>query len=130
MVTRLIQTAFQSSQLLPIWRLLFVLWIAFVLYASLIPVDLDDVDFPMMDKLMHFAVHTANVLLAALAFPAARAFTVALVGLLILGPLIEVLQSFTPDRTAALDDQLANTIGFLFGWLLARYFRGLAYASE
>lgn len=126
MVTRLIHSILHAQQLRPVWQVLFAVWITFVLYASLVPVDLDAVDVPMIDKLMHFLIHAASVLLAALAFPQARAFAIALGGLLLFGPAIELLQGLTPHRSASLADQLANSLGFVCGWLTARHWRATA----
>jgi len=43
-----------------------------------------------------------------------------LLGLLAYGGLIEVLQSFTPDRFAEWEDLLADAVGLLLGEVLAR----------
>ncbi len=97
-----------------------LLLVALEVYASLTPVDMEGIDIPHLDKLVHFLMHLGNVLLAALAFPKQRSLLIALALLFLLGPAIELLQSLTPDREASLADQLANTAGFLTGLLLAR----------
>jgi VanZ family protein len=41
-------------------------------------------------------------------------------GLLLYGGLIELLQSFTPDRLAEWGDVLADALGLLLGWAVMR----------
>lgn len=43
-----------------------------------------------------------------------------LLGLLAYGALIEILQSFTPNRTADWFDLFADSLGILAGWVLIR----------
>jgi len=124
MVTRLLGGVPLPPAALLACRILFFLWIAFVVYASLTPVDLDSVDLPHVDKLMHFAIHSFNVLFVVIAFPSARLYVCGLLFVFFLGPAIELLQGLTPERSASLADQLANTLGFLVAYLLVRYYRG------
>ncbi len=72
------------------------------------------------DKLLHFSMHAANAVVAALAFYTARAYLFALLLLLLLGPFIELLQHFVPGRDASVLDQLANMAGLFTGAVLAR----------
>lgn len=104
------------------WRTLLIIMIGLELYVSLIPVDLDDVDIPSVDKILHFVMHAGNIVLASLAFPKQRFFLYAAVLLFLFGPLIEVLQGQLPHREASVEDQLANTLGFLSGLWFARRF--------
>lgn len=106
------------------WRILLIVMIGLELYVSLIPVDLDDVDIPSIDKILHFTMHAGNVALASLAFPNQRRFIYAGVLLFCLGPLIELLQGQLPHRQASWEDQLANTLGFIAGlWFVRRFLR-------
>lgn len=66
------------------------------------------------DKGNHLLAFTV---LAALGLRAYPAHTVAvLLGLLVFGGLIELLQSLTPDRVAEWADWLADCLGLLLGW--------------
>ncbi|MFK8020814.1 MAG: VanZ family protein [Pseudomonadales bacterium] len=123
MVTRLLGGVPLPPAALLVCRILFFCWIAFVVYASLTPVDFDSVDFPHVDKLMHFAIHGFNVLFVAIVFPSARLYIYGLLFVFLLGPTIELLQSLTPDRSASLADQVANTLGFFVAFLLVRFYR-------
>ncbi len=100
-------------------KLLLPLMVLIELYFSLRTFD-DITTIAHYDKLMHFAMHAGNAMLAALAFPVARNYVFALLLLFLLGPLIELLQHFVPGRDASVLDQLANTAGLLVGALLAR----------
>jgi VanZ family protein len=75
------------------------------------------------DKTNHLLAFSALAFLGRGAFPG-RAVAV-LGGLLAYGGLIEVLQSFTPDRSAEWADLLADVMGLLLGemlgWLVWRH---------
>lgn len=100
-------------------KILLLVMVSIELYFSLKTFD-DVMAIAHYDKLMHFAMHAANAMVAALAFPAARIYIVALLLLFLLGPLIELLQHFVPGRDASALDQVANTAGLLLGALLSR----------
>lgn len=70
------------------------------------------------DKSNHLLAFSTLAFLAHRAYPG-RTVTV-LAGLLAYGGLIEVMQSFTPDRAAEWADLLADGVGLLFGEMLAR----------
>lgn len=66
------------------------------------------------DKGNHLLAFTVLAVLGLRAYPV---HTVAvLLGLLIFGGLIELLQSLTPDRMAEWADWLADSLGLLLGW--------------
>ena len=105
-------------------KLLLPLMIAVELYFSLRTFE-DVTAIAQYDKLLHFSMHAANAVVAALAFPAVRAYVIVLLLLFLLGPLIELLQHFTPGRDASILDQLANTAGLLTAaWLSRRLLAG------
>lgn len=100
-------------------KILLSLMVLVELYVSLRLFD-DVTVIANFDKLMHFSMHAANAVVAALAFPVARSYIFALLLLFLLGPLIEFLQYFAPGRDASVFDQLANTAGLLAGALFSR----------
>lgn len=100
-------------------KILLLVMVAIELYFSLRTFDAV-VAIAHYDKLLHFAIHAANAMVAAMAFPAVRVYIVALLLLFLLGPLIEMLQHFVPGRDASALDQVANTAGLLSGALLSR----------
>lgn len=104
---------------LAVWRWLLALAMLAVLVMSLAPAS---VDLPSTgwDKTNHLLGFGVLGLLGHRAFP--RRVVMVLVGLLAYGGLIEVLQSFTPDRYAEWGDVVADGMGLLLGtlvgWLL------------
>lgn len=96
------------------WRWAFAACAACVLVLSLVPADT-----PMpgtgWDKSNHLLAFCVLALLGGRAYPDHRAVGV-LPGLLAYGVLIEVLQSFTPTRSAEWSDVLADALGVLLGW--------------
>lgn len=70
------------------------------------------------DKTNHLLAFSTLALLGRGAYPGRM--VAVLGGLLAYGGLIEVLQSFTPDRSAEWADLLADGVGLLVGEMLAR----------
>ena len=73
------------------------------------------------DKSNHMLAFAVLAVLGLWAYPGRMA--VLLLGLLAYGGLIEVLQSFTPDRFAEWADLLADVVGLLVGAVLASQLR-------
>jgi VanZ family protein len=110
---------FVSKQMLAVsikaWRWNFWLCVMVVLVLSLMPTG------PYMpttgwDKTNHLLAFSLMTVLGCRAYPF-RTKTV-LVGLLVYGGLIEVLQSFTTYRFAEWGDVLADASGLALGWIL------------
>jgi VanZ family protein len=75
------------------------------------------------DKTNHLLGFFLLSLLGLRAYPS-RAIVV-LLGLLMYGGMIEVLQSFTPDRFAELADLIADGLGLIAGWVTDVLYRKL-----
>ncbi len=99
--------------LLLAWKLAFGLCVLAVLVLALVP---NDVPIPSTgwDKSNHLLAFSVMALLGMRAFPGRTIAVVA--GLLAYGVLIEVLQSFTPSRSADWHDVVADTVGLVLGW--------------
>lgn len=99
------------------WRWLFWTGVVAVLALSLAPAG-PRVPTTGWDKANHFLGF------AALAVPGLRAYpgrpAAVVVGLLLFGGLVEVLQSLTPYRLAEWGDWLADGLGVATGWGLDR----------
>lgn len=90
-----------------------------LLVLSLLPLSLSpEIPSTGWDKSNHALAFAVLAFLGNRAWPG-RTVPV-LLGLLAYGGLIEVLQSFTPDRLAEWGDLLADGVGLLFGEALAR----------
>jgi len=73
------------------------------------------------DKTNHVLAFAVLAVLGCHAYPKRIAMT--LFGLLLYGGLIEVLQSFTPDRYAEWEDAIADGIGILAGYVIALFLK-------
>ena len=115
---------------LPVWRLAFGLCVLAVLALALMPSDLP-IPSTGWDKSNHLLAFSVMALLGIRAFPG-RTMAV-LAGLLAYGVLIEVLQSFTPSRSADWHDVVADAVGLVLGWgtwHLARFLIRLRAGSQ
>ena len=97
------------------WQVAFVLCVFCVLVLALVPAP------PRLfttgwDKSNHLLAFSVMAWLGARAFP--QRMVLVLLGLLAYGALIEILQSFTPTRSAEWLDLLADALGILVGWLI------------
>jgi VanZ family protein len=98
-----------------LWRWAFWLCLLAVLVLALVPAP-PAIITTGWDKTNHVLAFAVSALLGCVAF--ARRTLWVLVGLLAFGGLIEVLQSFTPTRTADWGDLLADAVGLALGCLL------------
>jgi VanZ family protein len=103
-----------------------VLALGCMFWLGLIPLkSLPGPDFELADKMWHFIAFGGLTALSSRAFAyfgrapllAAREATAASTAL---GGMLEVLQSFTPYRSADLGDLLADTLGALAAYLVLR----------
>lgn len=105
----------RRSQAIPLlaWRLAFGLCVLAVLVLALMPTN---VPMPSTgwDKSNHLLAFSVMALLGRRAYPGRTMALLA--GLLAYGALIEVLQSFTPNRSADWQDLVADAVGLALGW--------------
>jgi len=108
-----------STPALPLWawRLAFGSCALAVLVLALVPTDVP-VPSTGWDKSNHLLAFSVMVLLGRRACPGRTAAVLA--ALLAYGALIEVLQSFTPNRSAQLQDLAADAVGLALGCGLDR----------
>ncbi|WP_181296204.1 VanZ family protein [Pseudomonas sp. Q2-TVG4-2] len=92
----------------------FIVVLAVILFSGLRPEPVPQV-FDQQDKLHHMLGFAALVFTLRLAFPQWRVVwtLAACTGAALL---IEIGQSFLPNRWASIGDMLANTLGVLLGW--------------
>ena len=110
-------TAFQPQPsrafTLLVWRLAFGTCVLAVLLLALMPTDVP-IPSTGWDKSNHLLAFSVMALLGRRACPGRT--LVVLAGLLAYGALIEVLQSFTPSRSADWHDLVADGAGLALGW--------------
>ena len=95
--------------------LIWVASICSVCYYSLIPQLELPIDFWNADKLYHFAAYAWLGLLPMIGFRRRRVAVFAALSMLILGTLLEVVQSHIPGRDLSMLDALANSLGVVAG---------------
>lgn len=101
------------------WAAVLAVLVAIVCYLALTPKPPASLNLGW-DKLNHLAAFTALSFSACLCTPAAPLQRKRLLlGLLLLGGLIEILQRFVPGRSAEWADLLADAIGITCGTLMA-----------
>lgn len=101
---------------LALWRGALALCMLAILVLSLLPPS--GLPTTGWDKSNHVLAFAVLALLSHGAWPGRT--VIALTGLFAYGGLIEVLQSFTPDRSADFTDLIADAIGLASGAVLAK----------
>jgi VanZ family protein len=102
-----------------ILRLIFLLYLAGIIAASLMPGDfMPDPSVPNQDKVEHFLAYTGLGFLVGLTFATRNGRFTAALCVIGMGFLLEWGQSFVPGRDMSLADGLVNSSGILFGLLL------------
>ena len=97
-----------------------VFWpvVLLVVWGSLIPSSV--IQVPLYnDKLLHFISYFVLAAMGVTAFRARRPALLVVLGLMVLGGVLEIIQDFV-GRQTSIADQLANTLGVLVGGILAR----------
>ena len=81
---------------------------------------------PHLDKVQHFIVYAGLALLLFLAFQLNNRRIIGIIGAVLLGIMIEILQPLIAGRERSFLDFLANCVGIIFGTLIYwRYKRPL-----
>lgn len=98
------------------------LWAFFACALAMMALALMPSPPPMIttgwDKSNHLLAFAVMAWLGCKVFP--QRLAILLPGLLAYGALIEILQSFTPNRSAEWLDLSADCLGILLGWMLIR----------
>lgn len=102
-----------------VWRVAFAVSVAATCYLTLMPIENPPPMPAGSDKVIHFAIFATDALLALAAFRG-RSRRLSLLGLLVLGVLLEVLQGQVPGRMPSVADALANWAGVLGAGLSRR----------
>jgi VanZ family protein len=77
----------------------------------------ENLETHVWDKLLHFAAYFGLAVIATVALRASRMMLWVLVGLVVLGGMLEVIQGMV-GRDADIHDEIANALGVLVGGLL------------
>lgn len=111
-----------------VWLIVGWLLIILIVYLSLAPNPPTLVMFENADKVEHaFAYATVAFWLCAI-YLTVRSRVVVIVALIGLGVALEYVQDWTGYRSFDVMDMLADTVGVLLGWLVARTRLGRLFA--
>ena len=103
-----------------VWLATGWLWIAAVFYISLMPHPPEPVSFNGVDKLEHLLAYAGLMLWFCQVYPEYRMRMRLFVALSAMGVGIEFLQGMGGYRYFEYVDMLANTLGVVVGWGLAK----------
>lgn len=114
--------ALQESELRfgRLWLLIGYGLIALIVYLSVTssPVEVDT-GLPYQDKLFHMLAYFTLTGWFVQLYPSRRHINVWALVFVLMGLLLEYVQSFDPQRTAEFADMIANTIGVTLGYALS-----------
>jgi hypothetical protein len=101
---------------------LFIGWIqiGLVILLSLVPSPEVLPDLEGTDKLMHFSVYGFVMFWFGLCYFPGRSYNLMGLGIILMGVVLEFIQSKTSYRSMSCFDMAANALGVSFGWALAR----------
>ncbi|HCI14495.1 MAG TPA: VanZ family protein [Gallionellaceae bacterium] len=102
------------------WLALGWLWVATVVYLSLIPNPPETVRFPGVDKLQHALAYGLLMLWFCQMYVHRQQRLVVTALLIALGIAVEFMQETTGYRYFEFTDMLANAVGVMLGWVWAR----------
>jgi len=101
-----------------LWKGIGALFILAAFVLSLGPDVITPKGFSHIDKLVHAISYSGLTFWFLLIYPRRAHWKFAL-AFVIMGGLIEILQSFSPYHVAEVNDEIANIVGVTMGWLLA-----------
>lgn len=94
-----------------------------VIYLSLQPGTDVPTPFYHSDKVGHFLAYGWLGLLPAIAFVRKRSVYLSATAMIVLGAVLELCQSYVPQRMASPGDIIANTLGVFIGLVIASVLR-------
>lgn len=96
---------------------IFILYTAAIAFVSLRPATSGGIE--LWDKAVHAAVYCIFAILGRQVVAGQGRYLALCLGIVVYGGLMEVAQSFTPDREMSGLDALANTVGVALGWAVS-----------
>ena len=96
--------------------IVFMLYAGAVAFVSLRPATGAGIEH--LDKVFHLVIYCIFAMLGYRVARGSRPYVAICLGIILYGGLMEVAQSFTPDRSMSGYDMAANTLGVVLGALL------------
>ena len=110
---------FNHPQSIIVWKFIFWLILALLLYLTLTPTPPKPISLNQIDKLYHISAFAGFTFVFTVAFKEIKARYVLLLSSL-LGVLIEVAQYYIPNRGFSIPDMIVDFFGVLIGFWVAR----------
>lgn len=104
----------QTALKISFWFVLFLL-----VYLTLTPSPPKPISFTNIDKFYHFSAFAGLTFFFTAAYRKINKLTIIMISVL-LGVLIEIIQNYVPNRGFSFADMLADTIGVLCGYWIAK----------
>ena len=102
---------------------IFIIYTCFITYSSLSQISSAAPDIEHVDKLYHFIAYGIFTLLAFRISRTKPVFYIICIGIVAYSGLMEIGQSFIPNRSMSLYDLIANSIGVILMSIIAtKYF--------
>ncbi|NIP99328.1 MAG: VanZ family protein [Nitrospinaceae bacterium] len=101
-----------------LWKALGYLYLGVLVIMSLVPAPPPVIEFRWMDKVLHVLAYALLMLWFAQLYPRSR-YGILVVAFIVLGILLEYLQSLTGYRKGDWADVAANSFGTLLSWGMA-----------
>ena len=102
---------------------IFIIYTCFVTYISLSQMSSATPDIEHVDKLYHFIIYGIFTLLAFRISKTKTFFYIVCIGIVAYSGLMEIGQSFVPNRSMSLYDLISNSIGvILMSTIATKYF--------
>lgn len=111
-----------------LWLVVGYMLVSFVVYLSVTSEPPDpNIDIPFIDKFFHALAYFILMFWFSQIYHIKKQRLFYAVALVLMGILMEYIQSFDPARTYEIEDMVANTVGVLIGILLSRnvFFSGI-----
>jgi hypothetical protein len=110
----------RSLRFLWLWLTLGWAGVALIIYLSLVPSPPDIISAPSADKLGHLLAYAFLMTWFGFVYLPSRAYRNLGLGFIVMGLVLELVQGALGYRSPEYLDMLANGLGVLLGWMLAK----------
>lgn len=104
-----------------LWLLIGYALVSLVIYLSVTSKPpMPDVDLPYFDKIGHLSAYFVMMMWFAQLYHVKKLRLIYACSFIALGVVMEIVQSFDPERMAEFADMVANTAGVLFAYVITK----------
>jgi len=110
----------RQLKFLKIWLSLGWILVGLVVISSVIPLPSKPLHLYGIDKCIHLFTYTIIMVWFGFIYLPGREYRNLGIGFIIMGVILELIQSVTSYRSLEVFDMLTNALGVFLGWLIAR----------